>query len=95
MRAMGGCQDARLFRKPTPANAKKATPITAPARTSGLRRAPLALALLASGLPAWTGRTPWRRAFMLAGFPLSLVASGAAGALPAWAWLLPLAHSVH
>ncbi len=49
------------------------------------------LALLVSGLPAWTGRTPWRRVFMLAGFPLSLLASGAAGGLPAWAWLLPLA----
>ena len=49
------------------------------------------IALLASGLAAWTGRTPWRRLFMLAGFPLSLLASGAAGALPAWVWLLPLA----
>jgi len=48
-------------------------------------------ALLVSGLPAWTGRTPWRRVFMVAGFPLSLVASGAAAGLPAWAWLLPLA----
>jgi hypothetical protein len=49
------------------------------------------VALLASGLWAWTGRTPWRRVFMLAGFPLSLVASGAAAGFPAWAWLLPLA----
>jgi hypothetical protein len=49
------------------------------------------LALLVSGLPAWTARTPWRRVFMLAGFPLSLVASGAAAGFPAWAWLLPLA----
>jgi hypothetical protein len=48
------------------------------------------LALLAAGLAAWTGRTPWRRLFMLAGFPLSLLASGAAGALPGWLWLLPL-----
>lgn len=49
------------------------------------------LALLASGLLAWTGRTPWRRVFMIAGFPLSMVASGAAAGLPAWAWLLPMA----
>lgn len=48
-------------------------------------------ALLVSGAAAWTGRTPWRRLFMLAGFPLSLVATGVAGDLPAWAWLLPLA----
>ncbi|MGS5089012.1 class I SAM-dependent methyltransferase [Hydrogenophaga sp. A37] len=48
-------------------------------------------ALLVSGLPAWTGRTPWRRVFMLGGFPLSLLASGAAGGLPGWVWLLPLA----
>ena len=50
-----------------------------------------ALALLASAWPAWAGNTPWRRVFMVAGFPLSLVASGAAAGLPAWAWLLPLA----
>lgn len=49
------------------------------------------LALLASGAVAWTGRTPWRRVFMLAGFPLSLLVSGAAGGLPGWVWLLPLA----
>jgi hypothetical protein len=48
------------------------------------------LAVLASGLPSWTGRTPWRRVFMLAGFPLSLLATGAAGSLPGWVWLLPL-----
>ncbi len=34
--------------------------------------------------------TPWRRVFIAAGFPLSLAASGGAGAAPAWAWLLPL-----
>lgn len=48
-------------------------------------------ALLVAGLAAWTGRTPWRRLFMLVGFPLSLLASGAAGDLPGWVWLLPLA----
>src|SRR5690606_17780671 len=50
-----------------------------------------ALALLVSALLAWTGSTPWRRLFMVAGFPLSLVASGAALGLPAWAWLFQLA----
>ena len=33
----------------------------------------------------------WRRVFMAAGFPVSAALSGAAGAVPAWAWLLPLA----
>ena len=37
------------------------------------------------------GTTPLRKAVIAAGFPLSLLASGAAGVLPAWAWLLPLA----
>ena len=37
------------------------------------------------------GSTPWRRVFIAAGFPLSLAASGLAGAMPAWGWLLPLA----
>ena len=40
------------------------------------------------------GRTPWRRGLLAAGFPLSLLCSGVAGAagqIPAWAWLLPLA----
>jgi SAM-dependent methyltransferase len=35
--------------------------------------------------------TPWRRVFIAAGFPLSLAASGLAGTMPAWGWLLPLA----
>ena len=63
-----------------------------------LHAVPLWLAfVLASGLGAtcslW-GRTPWRRGLLAAGFPLSLLISGVAGALadmPAWAWLLPLA----
>lgn len=42
-------------------------------------------------LLALVGTTPWRSLFIAAGFPLSLAASGAAGSLPAWAWLLPLA----
>lgn len=50
--------------------------------------------LLATGLGgvlALTAGTRWRRVFVALGFPLSLLASGLAGALPAWAWLLPLA----
>ena len=46
--------------------------------------------LVGVAFAAWAS-TPWRRVFVAAGFPLSLFASGAAGALPAWAWLLPLA----
>lgn len=42
---------------------------------------------VALSLPAGTR---WRRLFVAAGFPLSLAASGLAGTLPAWAWLLPL-----
>jgi hypothetical protein len=37
----------------------------------------------------WAGSW-WRRSFIAAGFPLSLVLTGAV-ALPAWAWLAPLA----
>ena len=48
-------------------------------------------AVLLGGLLAWLGSTRWRRLFTAAGFPLSLLASGAASSLPAWAWLLPLA----
>jgi hypothetical protein len=34
---------------------------------------------------------PWRRAIVAGGFPLSALALGVGGALPAWVWLLPLA----
>ncbi|MGL6110326.1 MAG: class I SAM-dependent methyltransferase [Rubrivivax sp.] len=37
------------------------------------------------------GGTRTRARVIAAGFPLSLLASGAAAGLPAWAWLLPLA----
>ena len=47
--------------------------------------------LLVGAAPAMFAATFWRRVIVAAGFPLSLVASGAAGALPAWAWLVPLA----
>jgi hypothetical protein len=36
-------------------------------------------------------QTTWRRALIALGFPLSLAVCGAAGALPGWAWLLPMA----
>jgi hypothetical protein len=67
--------------------------------------AALAAALLgasACGVPALAA-TRWRRAFVAAGFPLSFglsigpawlshgAAAAGTGALPAWAWLLPLA----
>lgn len=41
-------------------------------------------------LSVW-GSTRWRRVFIAAGFPLSLLASGLAANVPAWIWLLPLA----
>jgi hypothetical protein len=47
-------------------------------------------AALGAGL-SMLGATLWRRVFVAAGFPLSLAVSGVAGAMPAWAWLLPLA----
>ncbi len=57
--------------------------------------APLAAAITAAvalgAALSVVGSTPWRRVFIAAGFPLSLAASGLAGAMPAWGWLLPLA----
>ncbi len=50
----------------------------------------LALASTLGALLSLWGTTPWRRVFIAGGFPLSLLASGLAGAIPAWAWLLPL-----
>lgn len=35
--------------------------------------------------------TTWRRVFVAGGFPLSVLALGQGGGLPAWAWLAPLA----
>jgi hypothetical protein len=37
------------------------------------------------------GATSWRIALLVLGFPLSLLATGVAAPLPAWAWLVPLA----
>jgi hypothetical protein len=57
--------------------------------------APPAAAFVAAGCIgaalALIGATPWRRVFVGCGFPLSFAITGSAGALPAWAWLLPLA----
>jgi len=49
----------------------------------------VAASVVGIGASTW-GTTPWRRTFIAGGFPLSLFASGVA-ALPAWAWLVPLA----
>ncbi|WP_082542122.1 MULTISPECIES: class I SAM-dependent methyltransferase [unclassified Rhizobacter] len=48
-----------------------------------------ALGGLLALLPIVAG-TSWRRIFVALGFPLSLLASGVASALPAWTWLLPM-----
>jgi SAM-dependent methyltransferase len=57
--------------------------------------APLMLAIavsVATGAAcSLLGGTSWRRVFIAMGFPLSLAASGLAGTVPAWGWLLPLA----
>jgi hypothetical protein len=51
----------------------------------------LAAGLLVGGLAALSGkvaRTTWRRAIVAGGFPVSVLAAGLGGVLPAWAWLL-------
>jgi len=57
--------------------------------------APPAPSFIAAGLVgaalSLIGATSWRRIFVGCGFPLSFAVSGSAGAVPAWAWLLPLA----
>ena len=56
----------------------------------GLAAVPAALlAMLLGLLASRLGHTPWRRAMIALGFPLSLALSGSV-ALPAWVWLLPL-----
>lgn len=52
--------------------------------------AALLLATAAGALCSLLGTSWWRRGLIAAGFPLSLALSGTV-ALPAWAWLLPLA----
>lgn len=51
---------------------------------------PMALGAAATWLPR-VADTAWRRLFVAGGFPLSVLALGQGAALPAWAWLLPLA----
>lgn len=52
----------------------------------------LLLALLVCAAATRLGSTPWRRLFIAAGFPLSLLAAGPlTGSWPAWTWLLALA----
>lgn len=79
---------------PLPALAAWAAAWAAFAATSRLG-APAAAAFIGAGLLgaalALLGATPWRRVFIGCGFPLSFAASGAAGSVPAWSWLLPLA----
>ncbi|MBT9486926.1 MAG: class I SAM-dependent methyltransferase [Rubrivivax sp.] len=58
--------------------------------TAGPVSAALLASLLGTVLALRQGGL-WRRAWVAGGFPLSLLASGAGGHLPAWAWLLPLA----
>jgi hypothetical protein len=56
--------------------------------------APLAATAVGAALALWVGHwghTRWRQLFVALGFPLSLLASGLGAALPAWAWLAPLA----
>jgi hypothetical protein len=47
--------------------------------------------LFVAAAPAPFAATFWRRVIVAAGFPVSLLAAGVGGVLPAWAWLLPLA----
>ena len=62
------------------------------ARTGALAPAlAVAAGLLVAAAPALFAATFWRRVIVAAGFPVSLLATGMVGMLPAWAWLLPLA----
>ncbi|HSW05222.1 class I SAM-dependent methyltransferase [Aquabacterium sp.] len=51
----------------------------------------LPAAVLAGAAWAWPAQSRWRRLFIALGFPLSVLGSGLAAGLPAWAWLVPLA----
>jgi SAM-dependent methyltransferase len=51
----------------------------------------IAVGVAAGAALSAVGSTRWRQVFVALGFPLSLAASGLAGAMPAWGWLLPLA----
>jgi len=51
---------------------------------------PTAMGACATWLP-FVASTTWRRVFVAAGFPLSVLALGQGAGLPAWLWLAPLA----
>ncbi len=51
---------------------------------------PTALGVCATWLP-FVAATTWRRVFVAAGFPMSVLALGQGAGLPAWLWLAPLA----
>ncbi|GAA6119104.1 class I SAM-dependent methyltransferase [Acidovorax sp. FG27] len=51
----------------------------------------LALACALGTAASLLGQGWWRRGLIAAGFPLSLVLTGTAAGVPAWAWLVPLA----
>lgn len=60
---------------------------------------PTGLGVCATWLPL-VAATPWRRVFVAAGFPLSILALGQGAGLPGWLWLAPLgllllAYPVH
>lgn len=88
---------ARLLTWPVPA---ALTWLAAWALATALRQAqaplwaaltlPTALGACAALWPA-VATTAWRRVFVAAGFPMSVLAMGQGGALPAWLWLAPLA----
>ena len=54
----------------------------------------VAAGLAVAAAPALLAATFWRRAIVVAGFPVSLLATGVGAVLPAWAWLAPLAALV-
>jgi len=61
------------------------------ARTAALAPAwAVAAGLVVAAAPALFAATFWRRLIVAGGFPVSLLATGLGGALPAWTWLLPL-----
>jgi len=94
------------FTAPTIALLRRGLPWPLPALAAWALGWLLFRTLTVFGMPPWLGllagsgvglvlslraRTRLRALVMAGGFPASLLASGLAGALPAWTWLLPLA----